>query len=133
MFRADKRGVASVEFAVVLPVLILLICGTVEFGSLLYNKQVVTNASREAVRAGITGQSDTIMRQIVNDYCGNRLISLKNEISSDKLSVEVVPPDADNDLTVKVSIEYDMLFARLIGIDQIQISAQTVMRMEPAI
>ena len=51
----DQKGVAAVEFAIVLPFLVLLICGTIEFGLMFYNKQVITNASREGVRSMITG------------------------------------------------------------------------------
>jgi len=130
MFRLNQKGVASVEFAVVLPLLMLLICGTIEFGVLFYNKQVVTNASREAVRAGITGANNATMQQIASDYCADRLIGLENAIPSALLNVVVSPPDAENDLTVSVSLNYDLLFAPIIGIDQIVVSGQTVMRME---
>lgn len=132
MFRLNQKGVAGVEFAVVLPLLMLLICGTIEFGVLYYNKQVVTNASREAVRAGIAGANDAAMQQIASTYCGNRLIGLKNAIPSALVNVAVTPPDAQNDLTVSVSLNYDLLFGAIIGINQIVVSGQTVMRMEPS-
>ena len=58
----EQRGGAAVEFAIVLPVLVLLIFGMIEFSTLLYDKGVITNASREGARAGIvyspTGVSD---------------------------------------------------------------------------
>lgn len=130
MFRLNQKGVASVELAVVLPLLMLLICGTIEFGALFYNKQVVTNASREAVRAGIAGANNATMQQIASDYCGNRLIGLKNAIPSALLNIVISPLDAENDLTVSVSLNYDLLFAPIIGINQIAVSGQTVMRME---
>jgi len=131
MFRLNQKGGASVEFAVVLPLLMLLICGTIEFGVLFYNKQVVTNASREAVRAGIAGANNATMQQIASDYCGSRLIGLKNAIPAGAVSVVVTPPDTQNDLTVSVSLDYEFLFGALIGIDQTQVSGKTVMRMEP--
>lgn len=131
MFRCNQKGVASVEFAVVLPLLMLLICGTIEFGALFYNKQVLTNASREAARAGITGESPTAIQEIVTRYCEGRLIGLKNAVTASMVSVVVSPPDAQNDLTVTVNLNYDYLFAQIVGIHQTTISAQTVMRMEP--
>jgi Flp pilus assembly pilin Flp len=48
--RADERGAAAVEFALVLPILLLLVFGIVEFG-LAFNRWItVTHAAREGVR-----------------------------------------------------------------------------------
>ncbi len=42
-----------IEFALVLPLLLIVLLGTVEFSFLLYNKAMITNASREGARLGI--------------------------------------------------------------------------------
>ncbi len=48
--RSDERGAAAVEFALVLPLLLLLLVGVAEFGR-AYNVQTrVSNAAREGVR-----------------------------------------------------------------------------------
>jgi Flp pilus assembly protein TadG len=54
------RGSATVEFALLAPVLILLLLGIMEFGR-AYNAQIsLTNAAREAVRVmAITNDSTT--------------------------------------------------------------------------
>jgi hypothetical protein len=44
------RGVAAVEAALVLPVLLLLIMGIIDLGRAFATKQEVTHATREAVR-----------------------------------------------------------------------------------
>jgi Flp pilus assembly protein TadG len=49
-FRRQERGGVAVEFAILLPVLLILLFGIVDFGHALYMKQIVTNASREAAR-----------------------------------------------------------------------------------
>ncbi|MGD8892889.1 MAG: pilus assembly protein, partial [Desulfobacterales bacterium] len=49
----DQNGATVVEFAIILPLLIVFLFGIIEFGLLLYNKQVITNASREGARAGL--------------------------------------------------------------------------------
>lgn len=47
----SERGAAAVEFALILPVLLLLLLGIIEFGA-AYNAQIlVTNAAREAARS----------------------------------------------------------------------------------
>lgn len=62
MSRGDdrQRGAAAVEFAMILPLLLTLVLGIVEF-SHLYNAQIVmSNAAREAARTmAVTNSSAT--------------------------------------------------------------------------
>lgn len=46
----NKRGQALVEMALLLPLLLLLVIGILEFGRAWYYKQQVNNAAREAAR-----------------------------------------------------------------------------------
>lgn len=46
------RGAAAVEFAIVLPVLVAILCGTVDWGYYFFTRSVVVNASREGARVG---------------------------------------------------------------------------------
>ena len=48
-----EGGVAAVEFAFLLPLLLVVLFGIVNFGVYFYDKAVVTNATREGARAGI--------------------------------------------------------------------------------
>ena len=57
----NQRGASAVEFAVVLFPLVLLVFGIIDFGFLLYNKAMLTNASREGARAGIVSQSPRVL------------------------------------------------------------------------
>jgi len=50
--RRCDRGAAAVEFALVLPVLLLLVLGAIDWGYFFFVQQVVTNAAREAARVG---------------------------------------------------------------------------------
>ena len=127
----NNRGVAAVEFAICLPILILLVFGSIEFGLMFYNKQVVTNASREGVRSGIVTETETAdIIQIVENYCDDNLINLNGANELQAGSVTVSGPDGDNDLTVRVDYDYNFLFAGILGFDQITLSGQTIMRME---
>ena len=131
IYLQNNRGVAAVELAICLPILILLVCGSIEFGLLFYNQQVITNASREGVRAGITGTGDADIIQIVENYCNGKLINLNgaNELQTDAVTVSA--PDAQNDRTVIVTYDYDFLFGGILGFTDKTLSAQTIMRMEP--
>lgn len=68
----DQKGVAVVEFAIVLPVLLVILFGIVEFSLVMYNKAIVTNASREGARAGIVQGSPrpsaNQIRSVVTNY-----------------------------------------------------------------
>jgi Flp pilus assembly protein TadG len=129
-----SSGVSAVELALFLPILVLLVFGVIEFGILLHDKQVVTNASREGVRAAIaattTGYKTDDIKQIVINYCTNHLINLggSNDLAADKIAIS--GPDGQNDITVTVLYDYNFLFAKIIGINTTTLGSETVMRLE---
>ena len=47
---SDTKGVAAVEFALVLPLLLLLIASLIDFGRIFFVQISITSASREGVR-----------------------------------------------------------------------------------
>ncbi len=47
-----ERGSVAIEMALVLPLLLLIVAGIVDLGILFWEKEVLTNASREGARAG---------------------------------------------------------------------------------
>ena len=59
MSRDSERGAAAVEFAILLPLLLMLVLGTIEFGR-AYNAQItLTNAARDGVRVMAIGNDPT--------------------------------------------------------------------------
>ena len=48
-----ETGQDVVEFALVLPVLVLLLLGIMEFGFLVFHYNTLASAAREAARAGV--------------------------------------------------------------------------------
>jgi len=54
----QQQGGVMVEFAIVLPVLLLLVFGIIDFGHALYLKAEVTSASREGARYATRYQTD---------------------------------------------------------------------------
>lgn len=55
----SESGAAAVEMALVLPLLLLLVGGVVDFGRAYFTQITLTSASREGVRAAQTGASAT--------------------------------------------------------------------------
>jgi Flp pilus assembly protein TadG len=49
----DARGAELIEFAMVLPLFILLLAGIFDFGMMFRTFEVVTNAAREGARVGV--------------------------------------------------------------------------------
>jgi len=147
MFK-NQRGGAAVEFAIIVPLLALILFGTIDFALLFYNKQVLTNASREGARAAIVADNwdppysdgefpstDDLALQgkfktIVEAYCSNRLINLggANALIPGQISVDSDP--VNYFITVTVAYNYDHLFSSITGAGQTTITGKTVMRQE---
>jgi Flp pilus assembly protein TadG len=146
----NQRGASAVEFAILLPLLALLIFGVIEFGILFYNQQVLTNASREGARAAIVGTclnrlDDSRIAQIVNDYCryssaGNIVDRLVTFAAAKQLPSTSVTPNPrgcgsgvglGTDLTVTVTYDYAFLAPGILGLGTKKtLTATTVMKME---
>jgi len=134
---SNQKGSAAVEFALVLPVLVVFVLGIVEFSLALYDKAVITNASREGARAGIVfgdpPLTDGEISTIVGNYCQNRLITFGTSNQVTTIVVREGSGATGDDLTVQVQYQYQFLAIPkfVTGITGgIQLDAQTIMRME---
>ncbi len=59
----DRGGVAAVEFAFILPILLMLFSGIVQFGSIMFLQNHMTNVARETSRriaVGELAQADAV-------------------------------------------------------------------------
>ena len=56
----NERGAAAVEFALVLPLLLLLLGGIIDFGFALNTQISLTHAAREGVRVEALGTGDAV-------------------------------------------------------------------------
>jgi Flp pilus assembly protein TadG len=61
--RPRTRGQALVEFAVVLPVFLLILSGILDFGFMLYSRMTVISATREGARVAIDAPKSTQAQQ----------------------------------------------------------------------
>jgi len=143
----EQQGVAAVEFAIIAPLLFVLVFGIIEFGLLLYDKQIITNASREAARAGIVQGSPrptaTEIKNVVTAYAQDKLFTFGGPGLHAPTVSTSNPGGADHctvfgqDLIISVTYTYDFLvFPNLIKLlhgvfsDTIDLTAVTVMRCE---
>lgn len=67
-WRSDE-GAQLIEFALVVPLLLLVVLGIAEFGFIFQRYEVITNAAREGARiAVLPGYSDTDVQARVSSY-----------------------------------------------------------------
>ena len=122
----SQRGSVVIEFAFVLPFLLILFAGVTEFGVAYYNKQVMTNASREGARFGIYVWEETgAVQDIVMNYIspkdeeGNensRLITFGSNSVPSVNDYHIVKIDGSEYLRVEVKLEYDyLIFSAIIN------------------
>ncbi len=130
-FRKAGQGQALVEMALVLPILIMLIFGIVEFGRILNTHLVVTELSREGARKGAIGETDS---NIVTTIQNNATAS---DLNVSDLTITIDPVSAGKrarGTSVKVEVTYQVdLIAPVIGTligDPYPVTSQTTMRVE---
>ncbi|MEI6108438.1 MAG: TadE/TadG family type IV pilus assembly protein [Actinomycetes bacterium] len=63
----SEKGAAAVEFAIILPLLLLLILLMIDFGRLFFIEISLNSASREAARGSSLSMSQAQITKIVND------------------------------------------------------------------
>jgi Flp pilus assembly protein TadG len=85
----NRKGAAMVELAIILPILLIVLFAIIEFGLILYDKALITNASREGARQGIVFRWDVIanvydpfteaeIQGVVNTYLNNGNLLIPN-------------------------------------------------------
>jgi hypothetical protein len=115
-----NNGSVAVEFALVLPLLLFLVFSIIECSFALYDKAVITNASREAARAGIVLRTPKLTKTeiatIASNYCQNNLISFAQNASPTVLVTDNGTNTFGTPLQVSVSYVYTGLgFGQLIS------------------
>ena len=135
-FRIGEKGAAAVEFAIILPLLVLIVFGTMEFALLMFNKQVITNAAREGARKAIIYKyppvSDAEITNTVNRYCKEQLITFGDASTALESPVIERTTNSEGDEIVRVEVyyTYDFLVLSNLGFDPVRIDSVSVMRME---
>ena len=96
-----RRGIAATEFAVCLPVLMVLIIGTIEACSMIYLKQSLSVAAYEGIRAAVAPGAVT---SNVNSAC-NSILTARNvrgaTITISPSNFDIQPPGSV--ISVRVS------------------------------
>lgn len=105
--RAARRGSTLVEFALVLPILLMLSMLLVQYGLILNTTLTLTNIAREGARYGaVHPATDAGIRNKVQQTMQN------TPLKYDDVAVDISPPEGDATRTagqpINVNIVFDM-------------------------
>jgi len=142
----SERGAELIEFALTLPLLLLLVLGIIEFGFLFQEYEVVTNSAREGARlaamipsAGYTTNNATTR---ATDYltAGGldlaKAVPAPTVVASQQAIAGTAPAKCETAYTVTVTYQHPVPFVSGImsyfggAIAQIPLKAVAVMRAE---
>ena len=104
--RGKDRGAAVVEFALLLPLLLLLLFGIIDFGRALNAQITITQAAREGARLDALGQPNVVSR------------TQAAAVGLSGVTVTVVtscPPGAGPGVNADVEVTYPFTFVTPIG------------------
>lgn len=94
----EERGQAMVELAIIMPLLLLLVFGIVEFGRIYSAYITVNHASREGARAAAVGTDDPGTKAVVSGAA--------NGLPSDRLVIDITPATRKRGDMVTVAVAF---------------------------
>ncbi|MFE4543802.1 TadE/TadG family type IV pilus assembly protein [Arthrobacter sp. NPDC056727] len=89
MAKASERGAVAVEFAILAPVLIMILLGIMEFGRAYNVQNSLTNAAREGVRSMAVNNNPTAALSAAKNAAS--LVSPKLQDSNVAFAFQTVP------------------------------------------
>jgi Flp pilus assembly protein TadG len=125
-FIRNKKGQSIVEFALIIPILLIFVMAIIEFGFLFNAFITISNASREGARLGSLGGSDIEI--------SNRVDSVSARLDVLLLDVNITPASRDRGDMVTVIVDYDYqmitpVISNLLS-PLVNLEAETTMRVE---
>lgn len=100
-FMRDRRGVAAIEFAIVAPLLIMMMFGMIMYGSWFWMAHSVQSMASESARAAIAGLDPTEREQLARAFVGVQVSDLGLNAAKAAVAVESTPT------VIRVNIAYD--------------------------
>jgi Flp pilus assembly protein TadG len=130
----DEQGAAAVEFGLILPVVLLILFGTIEFGRAWNVRQTLTDAAREGARVAAVGNgliAQTVLQDSVNKIVRNSAQRAGLNPANLSITPTGVGGGSGNPVSINVQYRYDPLFGRwVLSEDFLQIRTFSVMRNE---
>jgi len=99
----SEQGQGLVELALVLPILLLLLFGIIEFGRVMGAGVIVTHSARDAARYGTVGATDS---EIVERIRTKTAASLYDPSAPTDLQIEIFRTNVDGERDIEVNVRY---------------------------
>jgi hypothetical protein len=136
--RSSRRGSLTMELLLVLPVVVALLLGMIEFSMILFSRQQLLAASREGARVAALGGDKQDVKNAVRRYLGQgRLATTEvrlTDAAGDAIaSGGAVPPGEAVEVWLRLPTNYavpDLLKFVGFSIKRDELVARTVMRRE---
>ena len=116
--RSSESGAELIEFALVYPLLLLVVLGIVDFGFLFQRHEVLTNAAQEGARvAALPGYSTTDVQNRVMNYLSTGGVPITGGNPVVTVTPTTIPESGGvwPATTVNVTYSQDYLFLGAIG------------------
>lgn len=115
--RRSQKGAEFVEFALSLPLLLLVVLGIIDFGLMFQQYLVITNAAREAARVAVLpGYTGADAQARANAYISAALITGGNAATVNAPTYGTQAAGSSCYQTVNVTVTYPHNFLFLSGI-----------------
>jgi len=113
--RSQRKGVAAVEMALVLPVLLIIALGTISVGQLIYFRKSMVTAAAEGARLATqrTTTSGDVTQRIAAVLESRRIENAAITIN-DGAAIETLPPGSL--IEIDVDADYDAIGIDVFGL-----------------
>lgn len=100
----EESGAAMVEFAIIAPLLFILIFGIIDYGRFFFDYNQLTNAAREGARWGAVQPIRASLPLEIQDLVKSRVTDARINASSVVITATIPAASGGSVETVKVSI-----------------------------
>ncbi|MFQ5893721.1 MAG: TadE/TadG family type IV pilus assembly protein [Nitrospinota bacterium] len=106
----NKRGNVAVECALVIPILLTLFMGIVEFSRLLYTQQILSHATNLSARTGATSLDDTTSQSRAVTSANDALQGGGLDPARADIAVNIYPSPIPGEVEVIATYQQDLMF-----------------------
>lgn len=126
----SQKGQSLVETALILPILLMILFGIVDFGRIFHAYLTLDHAGREAARAATIGSEDDVIKSKINSATGSL------DKSKYSVGITIAPAGKANrasgsEVTITLTYSVDFLTPFIAQtLNPVPLKNETVMRVE---